>query len=229
MGGRREEEAACEWRDVLDLLAMPRALTQVTRELVGPLAAVHPETMEHLAACGRVVLSLGRALGWCGPFLDRLVLAGLLHDVGKRSVPPALLAKPGALTAAEREAVQGHVEVGARLLDGCGLPELDLAAEVALRHHEWWNGGGYPGRLVGEDIPWAARFVAVVDVWDALRRERSYRLCLDEESALALLRHGAGSQFDPLVVECFVDLDPSARELAPIPAQLEPFPRLLAT
>jgi putative nucleotidyltransferase with HDIG domain len=214
---------------VLGLLAPGRAVAGATLELASDLTNAHAETAEHLAACGRVVLSLGRALGWCGPGLDRLALAGLLHDIGKVAVPPAVLAKPGALTAAERQLVEGHVEIGARLLDATGLPELDLATEVAFHHHEWWNGAGYPSALAGEDIPWAARIVAVVDVWDALRRERSYRLCLDEESALAVLRHGAGAQFDPLVVDCFVELDPAARDLAPIADRLEPFPRLVAT
>ncbi len=228
-GGRREGEALAEWEEALALLTPRKALSGATLGLVANLSRVHVETAEHLAACGRVVHGLGRALGWCGPGLDRLALAGLLHDIGKVAVPPAVLAKPGALTAAERRLVEGHVEVGARLLEATGLPELDLACEVALHHHEWWDGGGYPSGLAGEEIPWAARIVTVVDVWDALRRERSYRLCIDEASALAVLRHGAGSQFDPLVVDCFVDLDPAARDLAPIADHLEPFPRLAPT
>ncbi len=228
-GGSRPEEALAEWQEVLDLIAPHKAVATAALGLAADLSEAHAETVRHLAACGRVVLCLGRALGWCGPGLDRLTLAGLLHDVGKVAVPPRVLAKPGALTTEERRLVEEHAKVGGRLLDATGLPELDIAAEVALYHHEWWSGTGYPRGLAGEDIPWAARIVAVVDVWDALRRERSYRLCVDEESALAVLCHAAGSQFDPLVVDCFADLDPAARDLAPIADLPGPFPRLVAT
>lgn len=224
-GGRRREEAEEGWRGVLDLLGLRRRVAAPVAGLLQRLTRAHPESAEHVAACALVSLELGRALGWGGAGLERLALAALLHDVGKLALPAALLAKPGALSAGERQLVERHAELGARLLEETGLAELGLAADVAFHHHEWWNGAGYPHGLAGEDIPWAARIVCVVDVWDALRRERSYRLCLDEASALEALRYGAGTQFDALVVDCFLELHPAARDLAPIVPEPE---RLLA-
>jgi HD-GYP domain-containing protein (c-di-GMP phosphodiesterase class II) len=159
--------------------------------------------------------------------LRRLSLGALLHDVGKLSIPRRLLSKPGALTAAERNLVRRHTVVGSSILEAVALPDLDLAGEMARSHHERWDGGGYPDGLGGDEIPWAARIMAVVDVYDALLRPRAYRAALEEGDAIAVLRRGAGSQFDAEVLASFLDLDPAFRRADPRPAVA--FPRAART
>jgi len=131
--------------------------------------------------------------------------ANPLHDVGKIAVPDAILLKRGSLSARERSAMETHTESGYRILAGSGSPLLDLAATIALTHHERYDGNGYPRRLRGLEIPLEGRIVAVADVFDALTSDRTYRRRLAHEDAIAMIRAGRGSQFDPDVVDSFVD------------------------
>jgi len=138
------------------------------------------------------------------PVRAQLLLAGPVHDIGKTAVPPALLNKPGMLTLAERRLVQLHCRIGAAILQRRSHPLLQFGAMLAEAHHEWFDGGGYPGRLRGGQIPWPARIFAVADVYDALIEPRPYRHAMPEEKALSIIVDGAGTQFDPLVVDAFL-------------------------
>src|SRR5205807_2025383 len=124
----------------------------------------------------------------------------LLHDVGKLKIPGALLNKAGSLSADERAQMETHTIVGQEMLERAG----GLLAKVApftRSSHERWDGKGYPDGLAGEEIPLLARIVAACDAWSAMTSDRSYRSALSREEAAAELRRGAGTQFDPVVVE----------------------------
>jgi HD-GYP domain-containing protein (c-di-GMP phosphodiesterase class II) len=144
-----------------------------------------------------------------GEALDPQLSYGLLlHDIGKLSVPDAVLNKPGKLDAAEWELMRRHPEEGARIL--AAIPFLDRALDVVLHHHERWDGQGYPARLRGNAIPLWARMFALVDAVDAMTSDRPYRRARSLEEAVRELRKGAGSQFDPACVEAFEALAPEA-------------------
>lgn len=145
-----------------------------------------------------------------GRFLASIGVASLLHDVGKVAVPDEILHKPGRLDEAQMEHMRQHTLVGqeilkgpAKLVDNKGF--LALAVDIASMHHERWDGAGYPYGLKGEQIPLAARIVAVADVFDALSSERPYKPAWSVDDALALIVRERGKHFDPLVVDAFVE------------------------
>jgi putative two-component system response regulator len=134
---------------------------------------------------------------------ELLQVASRLHDIGKVAVPDAILQKAGPLTPEERAAMERHAEIGYRLLRGSRSPVLEAAAEIAWTHHERFDGCGYPRGLVGDAIPLSGRVAAVADVFDALTSERTYRPAFSVDDALAHLRDGRGTQFDPAVLDAF--------------------------
>lgn len=142
---------------------------------------------------------------------DRIRMAAMLHDVGKVGIPDAILKKPGPLTPEERAVVEQHSAMGARLFHNATWDVDILARDIALHHHQKWDGTGYTGdpaspRLAGEDIPLGARVTAVADVYDALLSRRCYKEGWPREKALHVIRQGAGSHFDPQMVEAFLDI-----------------------
>lgn len=145
---------------------------------------------------------LANALGCEEHFCDRLQVAAPLHDVGEIALPDSLFSAP-VLSDMERELMRGHCRVGASLLADSLSPEIGLAAEIALAHHERYNGSGYPNRLAGADIPLAARIVAVVDCFDALTMQRPFRAAHSAATAAEMVMAGSGVQFDPAVIEVF--------------------------
>jgi putative two-component system response regulator len=161
----------------------------------------------HTRRVAQTVRLVAQALGLPEREVRLLELAAPLHDVGKIAVPDAVLLKPGRLTPDELELVRTHVTVGARILGGSASPLLRVAEVIALRHHERWDGGGYPGGLTGEDIPQPARMVAVADVFDALVCERPYKPAWPLEEAVAEVLAGAGAQFCPATVAAFGALE----------------------
>lgn len=130
--------------------------------------------------------------------------AAPLHDIGKLAVPDSILLKPGPLTVDEMALMEQHSMIGALLLAGLPFPVTRLAAEVALTHHERWDGAGYPRRLCGSEIPLAGRIVAVADSFDALVHERPYKQAWSVEAALTEIREHSGAQFDPEVVSALL-------------------------
>jgi putative two-component system response regulator len=160
-------------------------------------------TGDHTRRVARTARLLGERLGLSARELDLLELAAPLHDVGKIAVPDAVLLKPGRLTADELTVVRSHVTVGARILGGSDSPLLRLAEGIALRHHERWDGGGYPDGLAGEEILLPARIVAVADVFDALLCARPYKPAWPLERAVAEVIAGAGTQFCPATAAAF--------------------------
>jgi len=142
---------------------------------------------------------------------DRLRLASMLHDIGKVGIEDAVLKKPGRLDPAERAIMEQHCALGARLFVNLSMDVDAEAREVALHHHQKWDGTGYTGseefpRLSGENIPLAARIVAVADVYDALVSRRCYKDAWDDSKALHILKEDAGTHFDAEIVECFLEI-----------------------
>jgi diguanylate cyclase (GGDEF)-like protein/putative nucleotidyltransferase with HDIG domain len=185
-----------------DLLA-PVLLLAETLDLRDPSTARHSQTV------GRYAEQLARALDWPPERVERMRIAGLLHDVGKVGVPDAILGKPGPLDAAERALMRRHCELGAQLVEGAGMPDV---AGWVLRHHERADGSGYPGGRRGDDVPTEARILAVADAYEAMTADRPYREALGAAEAQEELRRGAASgQFDPGLVAAFLDVVGAAR------------------
>jgi len=162
------------------------------------------ETQRHAERMGALALDIGRELGLDGEALEQLRQAAPLHDIGKVAVPDAILLKPGPLDPSEMATARRHTIAGAHILYAATAAELRLAAEIALTHHERWDGRGYPSGLAGEEIPLAGRIVAVADVFDALIHERPYKPAWSVPEAITEIRMGAATQFDPEVVAAFL-------------------------
>ncbi len=141
----------------------------------------------------------------CSPEKVTAIRRGaFLHDIGKMSIPDRILMKTGPLSAEEWETMRRHSELGYAFVSG--IPFLREAADIPYRHHEHWDGSGYPGGLRGEEIPLAARIFAVVDTWDALHSDRPYRKAWEGPKIETYIRENSGKLFDPRVVEMFMTL-----------------------
>jgi putative two-component system response regulator len=163
------------------------------------------ETGAHIRRIGRHAALLARAHGLKEEAVRDIDLAAPMHDVGKVAIPDSILLKPGKLSPGEREVMQRHAQIGHDILAYSGSPLLDLAGEIALTHHERFDGNGYPAGLSGEKIPLAGRIVAIADVFDALTSDRPYRARLPLERALEIMREGGGTHFNPALLDCFME------------------------
>lgn len=173
------------------------------------------ETGEHTVRVGDTCAAIAHELGGDGEWCERLRLAARLHDIGKVAIPDSILLKPGPLTPAEFEVMKTHTTLGARILSGSSSPLVQLAEEVALNHHERWDGTGYPRALGGIDVPLSGRICAVADVFDALTSDRVYKKAWSTGDAVRYIERGAGTQFDPTVVEAFMRVVAAGRADAP--------------
>ncbi|MCH9651809.1 MAG: HD domain-containing protein [Deltaproteobacteria bacterium] len=200
-----------------DLEAQEDELCSRALEIAIPLSnlleARGIESAGHLQRIGLYAADLGCELGWPTGSLEELRLAAELHDLGKICLSQELLDKSGSLTLGDLQQMQTHAELGATLFGTADIPFLKLARDIALSHHERWDGKGYPRRLEGEEIPLSARIVAVVDVYDALLHPRSYRPSMVEEEALAFMASERGAAFDPTVFDAFMDVLPLLQDV----------------
>ncbi len=162
------------------------------------------ETGQHILRMSHASAQLARRAGWSEEAVDLMLNASPMHDVGKIGIPDGILLKRGALTDDERVVMQRHTLIGADILSGSDTPLLEMARDIALYHHERWDGSGYPRGLAGKEIPEAARIVAIADVFDALTSERPYKRCWPLEDALAYMQDQAGHHFDPELLTLFV-------------------------
>lgn len=162
------------------------------------------ETAGHSQRVVDLTLKLAARMGISDETLVHIRRGALLHDIGKMGIPDNILLKPGKLTDEEWQIMKQHPVYSYRLLSN--IPYLREAIDIPYAHHERWDGSGYPNGLRGEDIPMAARIFAVVDVWDALRSDRPYRKAWDEQQILSYIHDLSGKQFDPHVIEHFMEL-----------------------
>ena len=162
------------------------------------------ETGEHTQRVGILSATLASAIGQSEQQVEMLRLAAPLHDIGKIGIPDRIFLKAGKLTPEEFEIMKSHTTVGGEILGRSPLPILQLARQVALSHHERWDGSGYPQAIAGEMIPLTARIVAVVDVFDALTHARPYKEAWPVEKAIDTIKKESGRHFDPTLVEAFL-------------------------
>lgn len=182
------------------------------------------ETGDHVERMSRTCALIAEQLGWTAEACEDLRLASALHDLGKIGIPDAVLLKPGPLTAAERAIVQRHPEIGYEILACSGDPVMQLAATIALTHHERIDSTGYPARLSGAEIPLEGRIAATADVFDALTRDRVYRSAIPVDQALMILRAGRGTQFDPDILDAFDAVLPAVLEVQRLYPEAKPRP-----
>lgn len=205
----------------VELKKQNRLLESRLQDRIGDVAAAQMEMLERLARAaefrdddtgqhtqrvGRVSRLIALALGLPEAEAGLIGQAALLHDVGKIGIPDMILLKPGRLTPDEFNQMKSHTIMGAGVLSRSRFAILKLAEEIALSHHERWDGTGYPLGLAGEAIPLVGRIVACADTFDALIHERPYKHAWTLEEALAEMRRQAGHQFDPRVVEAFLSV-----------------------
>jgi putative two-component system response regulator len=175
------------------------------------------DTGEHARRVGRTAALIAQGLGVPGDEVALIHQAAPLHDIGKIGVPDAVLLKPGKLDASEFELMKTHAAIGGAILSDSRSRLLQIGEQIALSHHERWDGSGYPEGIRGDDIPLAGRVVAVADVFDALTHDRPYKTAWPLDQALVEIDRLRGAQFDPAVVESFDRLDHRAL-LVPVQA-----------
>lgn len=199
---------------------LDEAQTEVILRLSEAAEYRDEDTGQHTQRVGRLSALIARQLDLDDEQVELIRRAAPLHDVGKIAVPDEILRKPGKLTADEFERMKEHAPIGAQILNGSKLPLLQMAHQIALGHHERWDGSGYPNAIKGVAIPLAARIVAVADAFDALTHERPYKAAWSLEAALAELQACSGTRYDPQVVEALVRVLGNERHqyLSPAPA-----------
>ena len=158
---------------------------------------MHVKRMSHFSK------ALGRAHGLGSEDCDMLFYAASMHDLGKIGIPDKILLKPGKFNSEEREVMNKHAEIGAKILSGGSSKLLQMASLIALTHQEKWDGTGYPQGLKENEIPVWSRIVAICDVFDALTMERPYKKAWSAEDALVKIKNDSGKHFDPNLVNCF--------------------------
>ncbi|HEY8166721.1 MAG TPA: HD domain-containing phosphohydrolase [Gemmatimonadaceae bacterium] len=162
------------------------------------------DTGRHTQRVGQLSSNIGNALGLPGRSVELLRRVAPLHDVGKIGIPDSILRKPGTLTEDELAVMRTHTLIGAQILSGGQSDLVMVASRIALSHHEWWNGAGYPHGISGDQIPIEARIVAVADVFDAVTHSRPYRAAWPMDVALRELERKSGSHFDPDVIKALL-------------------------
>ena len=186
---------------------------EISLRLIAAQEYRHDETGAHIRRIGLYAEAVGRRMGYPRELTEMLRLAAPMHDVGKIGIPDSILLKKGKLDPGEWEIMKTHTTIGARILKGSAIELLNLSREIALCHHEKWDGSGYPNGLAGDDIPEAAHVVAILDVYDALVHERVYRPAFPEEKALGIMREGSGTQFRPALLDLFLEMLPELRRI----------------
>ena len=197
-----------------DLKKLVRRQTHVIRHaqeetiirLLTALESRDEETGGHVHRISLFSVVITTAANWSSNKIDNLRLAAPMHDIGKIGVPGSILLKKGRLTESEFEIIKTHTTVGGQILGDSDIPMLQIAHDIALYHHEKWNGTGYPSGIAGNMIPESARIVAIVDVFDALSHDRIYKKALSEKER--------GSHFDPYFFDLFINVLPELIDIS---------------
>jgi two-component system, cell cycle response regulator len=192
---------APRWNEYEDARSSPAAVEASLAALLELVEESVPEVAAHMERTAHLGRLFALELGLDGPLLEVVVRIARVHDVGKLAIPPWVLQKPGPLTHYERALMESHSVIGQKILER--KPVLLGLGALVRATHERWDGNGYPDRLKGPTIPLPSRIVAVCDAFDAMTHPRAYRSSVQLETAFEELRRGAGTQFDPGVIETF--------------------------
>ncbi|MDI1302034.1 MAG: response regulator [bacterium] len=175
------------------------------------------ETGAHVQRISYYSRALASMLGMDDAFIDAIFFASPMHDIGKIGIPDNILLKPGSFTPEEWEIMKGHAAMGAAILGNSQSLYLRMGAEIALNHHERWDGGGYPGGRRGEDIPLPARIMNICDIYDALRSKRPYKPAFDHQRTMDIITHGDDrtrpEHFDPHILATFTQHHEAFRDI----------------
>jgi putative two-component system response regulator len=171
-------------------------------------------TGEHARRVGEMSKKLALALGYNKDEAEMICHAASLHDLGKIGIPDQILLKPGSLTTEEFNVMQTHTTIGKEILSNAPFPLLQYARNIVHTHHERWDGTGYPQGLIGEEIPLEGQIVSIVDVYDALTHRRPYKSSWPVERALAEIVNQKGKQFNPKVVDAFIQIVEQVKDFA---------------
>lgn len=171
------------------------------------------ETGNHILRMSHISTLLARAAGWSEADCELMLNASPMHDIGKIGIPDAILLKPGKFEPHEWEIMKTHAIIGGKLLAGEDSDLMRMAREIALNHHEKWDGSGYPNGLAGNAIPQSGRIAALADVFDALTSVRPYKKAWTVDDALNLIRENRGKHFDPALVDAFLQILPGVLEI----------------
>ncbi len=166
-------------------------------------------TGDHIRRIGLYSGAMAEALGWDQQSAEDMRLAATMHDIGKIGIADGILLRAERLTSEEFSVLKRHTEMGARILEGSDIPMLQMARDIALCHHERWDGSGYSQGLTAEEIPESARIVAILDVYDALSHSRVYRPAHPEDEVTSIMADGRGKHFDPRIFDVFLEVKPT--------------------
>ena len=184
---------------------MQEAYLDIIHRLITALEFKDKYTGGHIQRISTYCTFIAKKLGLDPRTVENIQLTSPMHDIGKIGIPDSILLKKGKLSKEEFEVMKTHTIIGAKILDGSNSEILQMAQQIAILHHEKWNGQGYPYGLAGEEIPLVGRIVALADVFDALTSERPYKKAYSLQASYDIIRKERGQHFDPKIVDIFLD------------------------